>query len=145
MNRLYRGAGIFRAHPGKGGNTTQPGGARGDRTWNGNFNTTSSKVCSHFNFNRDHPATALQPDGKAFLPTTQPISKHWIANRCRPVIGVESMLFQGFPMLKLPGSESFHDTLLQDLAGNAYCGTVVLAVHAAALLPLLHAAASGAA
>jgi hypothetical protein len=62
MARLYPGAGIFRAHPGKGGNTTPPGGA-GDRKWNGKFNSTSSKLCSHFNFNRDHPATALQPDG----------------------------------------------------------------------------------
>ena len=38
-------------------------GGAGDRTWNGKFNSSSSKLCSHFNFNRDHPATALQPDG----------------------------------------------------------------------------------
>ncbi|MEC8422323.1 MAG: hypothetical protein VX000_01030, partial [Myxococcota bacterium] len=42
MTRLYPGAGIFRAHPGKGGNGTQPGGA-GDRVWNGKFNSSSSK------------------------------------------------------------------------------------------------------
>ena len=62
MTRLYPGAGIFRAHPGKGGNGTQPGGA-GDRVWNGKFNSSSSKCCSYFNLNRDHPSTALQPDG----------------------------------------------------------------------------------
>ena len=77
MNRLYPGAGIFRAHPGKGGNTTQPGGA-GDRTWNGKSNASSSKICSHFNFNRDHPATALQPDGTC---KARHVCDAWVDNK----------------------------------------------------------------
>ena len=61
VKRQYPGAGIFRAHPGKGGNDTTPGGDTVQ--WNGKHNASSKKPCNHFNWGRDHPASALQPDG----------------------------------------------------------------------------------
>ena len=61
VKRHYPGAGIFRAHPGKGGNDTTPGGDTVQ--WNGKHNASSKKLCNHFNWGRDHPAGALQPDG----------------------------------------------------------------------------------
>ena len=64
--------------------------------------------------------------------TILPRSKMHVAIRKRPIIGFESLLFMGYPLKQLlPAARTISDNLLQDLAGNAFNGMVVVAITAA--------------
>ena len=68
-------------------------------------------------------------------PAILPSSKLWWIPRQRFQIGFESLAIQGFPIAKRPDLvEKYDDKFLQDLAGNAFSGTVVVAIMAAIVL-----------
>ena len=75
------------------------------------------------------------PEGTGLIPCSMPGGRPWLAKRERPLLGLEGLFLQGcdprfFPALR-PGC--WPNTFLQDLSGNAFCGTVGLAWLAAAV------------
>ena len=63
--------------------------------------------------------------------------------RQRLLTGREALSFQGFPHSRVEGIDAFADTLLSDLAGNAYPLPVIMAILMAVLatVPWQHAVA----
>ena len=62
-------------------------------------------------------------------PTSLPGSKVWWFSRCRLQTGLESFAMTGFPIVKYPDLiEKYSDEFLADLAGNAFSGTIIVAL-----------------
>ena len=67
-------------------------------------------------------------NGKLMCSVQMPGGKYWLEDWHRTLIGREGLALQGFPY-KLVGDEALHqfgEAFLQDLAGNAYPGTMML-------------------
>ena len=58
-----------------------------------------------------------------YLPTLVPTGIFWLAERARPLLGVEALRLQGCDPSMLPGlrPQSHDSSFLLDLAGNAFC------------------------
>ena len=89
------------------------------------------------------PTTVLNREGLVISPTILPGSMIWISHSGfhRPVLGVESLMFQGWPIFHPRWSEHLDiyrrdNTTLQSLAGNAFPGTVIIAIMAAFVFAL---------
>ena len=87
--------------------------------------------------------TVLNGKGQLSSPTILPKSFVWISHPGfhRPILGVESMMLQGWPILHPRWQEhlalySNDNAMLQSLAGNAFPGTVIQAILAAMLFGL---------
>lgn len=96
-------------------------------------------------------STTVLSNGKVVCPTILPKTMFWVSADVedssttisipqsvhRPVIGIEAMMIQGFPIFERkwePLLRDFGDiVLLQSLAGNAFPGTVVIAFSCAAI------------
>ena len=69
-----------------------------------------------------------------------PKSFFWLIEERRVLVGLEHMAIQGWPKSLLVNMIRTHnwvtDSLLRDLAGNSYCGPVVMALIMALLMSL---------
>ena len=88
------------------------------------------------------PCTKEAEDGRILAPTIVPRSKIWLSLRKadtsvhRILVGKESLMIQGWPVddARLEAFVDKHSNLfLQDLAGNAFPGTVIAAILVAVL------------
>ena len=89
---------------------------------------TNADVSQSINWSHaKNPTTA---EGVQLISSIMPGMKYWLGNQKRVVLGRELLSLQGFPWQKLPLNHmaTFSESLLGDLAGNAYSGTVVLAL-----------------
>ena len=85
------------------------------------------------------PCATLSKDGRALTPTMMPSAKIWVTEsgdsgrpkQSRLLLGQEALLLQGWPATDarlLPIVQEESSTFMQNLAGNAFPATVIVAL-----------------
>ena len=74
-------------------------------------------------------------EGKLVCSVQMPGGKYWLEDGHRTLLGREGLALQGFPYKKISEAtlSQFGESFLQDIAGNAYPGPMMLSVLFAAI------------